>query len=94
VLTSLHATLLSYLDSLKHGWVRIPNAVPKKHIELFTKDIWIRLGYDKDDPSTWEEERFRMPRQREMPSEFAPKAYGTMCEYITSLLIFYHLCRC
>jgi hypothetical protein len=65
---------------LEHGWVRIPQAVPKEHIELYTKDIWIRLGYDKDDPSTWDEERFRMPRHREMPwPEFAPKANGAIC---------------
>ena len=68
---------------LDHGWVRIPRAVPREHIELFTKDVWIRLGYDKNDPSTWEEERFRMPRHREMLwPEFAPKAYGAMCECV------------
>ena len=73
---------------LDHGWVRIPKAVPKEHIELFTKDVWIRLGYDKGDPATWEEERFRMPRHREMPwPEFAPKAYGAMCECVNSRAI-------
>ena len=53
---------------LEHGWVCISQAVPKEHIELYPKDtVWIRLGYDEYDPSTWEEERFRMPRHREMP---------------------------
>ncbi|KAF9455488.1 hypothetical protein BDZ94DRAFT_709389 [Collybia nuda] len=75
-----HLTPEQRVHFLEHGWVKVPNAVPKENIELYTKDIWIRLGYDKDDPSTWEEERFRMPRQREMPwAQFAPKGYGAIC---------------
>ena len=78
---------------LDHGWVRIPRAVPREHIELFTKDVWIRLGYDKSDPSTWEEERFRMPRHREMLwPEFAPKAYGAMCECVHSIFQITSIC--
>jgi len=78
-----HLTPEQRVHFLEHGWVKVPNAVPKENIELYTKDIWIRLGYDKDDPSTWEEERFRMPRQREMPwAQFAPKGYGAICEIV------------
>ena len=83
------ATAKSYLTPeqrthfLEHGWVRVPKSIPLEHIERFTADVWIRLGYDKDDPSTWEEEKFRMPRQREMPwPEFAPKAWGAICEHV------------
>ncbi|KAF9455536.1 hypothetical protein BDZ94DRAFT_1316130 [Collybia nuda] len=68
---------------LEHGWVKIPQAIPKEHVDLYTKDLWVRLGYDKNDPSTWEEETFRMPRHREMPwSQFAPKGYAAICEVV------------
>ena len=83
-----YLTLEQRAHFLDHGWVRIPKAVPKEHIKLFTKDVWIRLGYDKDDPATWEEERFGMPRHREMPwPEFAPKAYGAICGCVNSRAI-------
>lgn len=45
---------------LKHGWVRIPDAVPKEHIEKFTEHVWVRLGYDPEDKSTWDKEKARV----------------------------------
>jgi hypothetical protein len=70
---------------LEHGWVHVPKAIPPENISRFTADVWIRLGYDKDDPSTWEEERFGMPRQKEMLwRDFAPKAWGAICEHVRS----------
>ena len=45
---------------LKHGWVRIPDAVPKENIEKFTEHVWVRLGYDPEDRSTWDKEKVRM----------------------------------
>ena len=48
---------------LEHGWVRIPKAIPPENIEKFSSDVWVRLGYDKDDMSTWKQEQVsnRMP---------------------------------
>jgi hypothetical protein len=42
---------------LEHGWVRIPKAITPENIAKFSDDVWVRLGYDKDDMSTWKEEK-------------------------------------
>ncbi|TCD71662.1 hypothetical protein EIP91_007409 [Steccherinum ochraceum] len=68
---------------LERGWVRIPQGVPKDHINKFTEDVWVRLGYNPEDKSTWEKEKIHMPRHREIPTaEFMPKAWGAMCELL------------
>lgn len=41
---------------LDHGWVRIPKAISPEMIDRFAGNVWIRLGYDKDDKSTWTRE--------------------------------------
>ncbi|KIJ35524.1 hypothetical protein M422DRAFT_34651, partial [Sphaerobolus stellatus SS14] len=65
---------------LEHGWVRIPKAIPPEYIERFSGDVWVRLGYDKDDMSTWTQERIHMPRHREILwKEFTPKAWSVIC---------------
>ncbi|KZT51166.1 hypothetical protein CALCODRAFT_443460 [Calocera cornea HHB12733] len=66
---------------LKHGWLKIPNAINKKYIDAWMKDIWIRLDYKEDDPSTWKEEYVKLPRHREvLASEFAPDAWAAACD--------------
>ncbi|KZS90207.1 hypothetical protein SISNIDRAFT_479583 [Sistotremastrum niveocremeum HHB9708] len=68
---------------LEHGWVRIPAAIPPENIKKFTENVWVRLGYDPNDKSTWVQEKIHMPRHREIPvKEFAPKAWGAMCELV------------
>ncbi|EMD37741.1 hypothetical protein CERSUDRAFT_65344 [Gelatoporia subvermispora B] len=68
---------------LEHGWVKIPSAVRDEHLRRFTEDVWIRLGFDPNDQSTWVKEKIHMPRHREVPTkEFMPKAWGAMCELL------------
>jgi hypothetical protein len=68
---------------LTHGWVLIPSAIPPEHIEHFASDIWIRLGYDPNDKSTWVKEKVHNPRHREMKmKEFMPEAWGAICEIL------------
>ncbi|KAI0633815.1 hypothetical protein C8Q77DRAFT_814098 [Trametes polyzona] len=68
---------------LEHGWVRIPKAVKEEYLRAFTENVWVRLGYDPEDKSTWEKEKIHMPRHREIPTrEFIPKAWGAMCELL------------
>lgn len=68
---------------LEHGWVRIPGGIPAEQIEKFTENVWVRLGYDPNDKSTWTQEKVHMPRHREIPvKNFAPKAWGAMCELV------------
>ena len=44
---------------LEKGWVKINNAVPMENIKKFSDDIWVRLGYDPKDKSTWVKEKVR-----------------------------------
>ncbi|KIJ42151.1 hypothetical protein M422DRAFT_254845 [Sphaerobolus stellatus SS14] len=68
---------------LEHGWVHLPGAIPEKNIRRYTQDVWIRTGYDPLDSGTWAEEKFRMPRHKEMLwKEFAPKGYGAICDIL------------
>ena len=47
---------------LEKGWIKIENAVPAENIKRFSEDVWVRLGYDPNDKSTWEKEKVsRMP---------------------------------
>lgn len=42
---------------LEHGWVQIPKAVKEEHRRAFTENVWVRLGYDPEDKSTWAKEK-------------------------------------
>jgi hypothetical protein len=66
---------------VQHGWLKIPNAIDKKYLELWMSNLWTRLGWDKDDKSTWTDEYVKMPRHREVPvEELCPKAWQAACE--------------
>ncbi|KAK7458014.1 hypothetical protein VKT23_009922 [Stygiomarasmius scandens] len=68
---------------LEHGWLHLPQGVKKENIDRFVGDVWIRTGYDPNDSTTWDEEWFRMPRQKEMLwQDFAPKGWGAICEIL------------
>ncbi|THH08763.1 hypothetical protein EW145_g2487 [Phellinidium pouzarii] len=68
---------------LEKGYVKIENAVPLENIKRFSEDVWIRLGYDPQDKSTWEKEKVHMPRHREVIMKvFAPKAWAAICEIL------------
>lgn len=65
---------------LTHGYVKITNAIPQANVEKFTSNVWTRLGWDRDDPSTWVDETVHMPRHREIATkEFMPTAYAAAC---------------
>lgn len=66
---------------MTYGWVSIPEAFTRQQAEIWTKDLWVRLGYDKEDPSTWVLEKINMPTINVVDvREFAPKAWGAICE--------------
>ncbi|KAI0692356.1 hypothetical protein C8T65DRAFT_669751 [Cerioporus squamosus] len=82
-------TEYKYLDPgqrehfLQYGWLKIPNAVKEEYLKAFTENVWIRLGYDPEDKSTWTSEKIHMPRHREVPTkDFMPRAWGAMCELL------------
>ena len=44
---------------LTHGWLHVPGAIKPEYVERFMKDMWIRVGYDPNDKSTWTNEYLR-----------------------------------
>jgi len=69
---------------MKHGFVRIPGAIPLEMCDWWTRDVWARLGIDPDDKSTWGEfDRLHMAKHNYLEaSEIAPKAWEAMCELL------------
>ncbi len=66
---------------MTYGWISIPECFPKEQAEEWTKDLWTRLGYDKNDPSTWVLEKINMPALNFVDvRELAPKAWSAICE--------------
>ncbi|KAG6889360.1 hypothetical protein C0995_001425 [Termitomyces sp. Mi166 len=61
---------------LNDGFIIIKNAFTKQKAVEWTANIWIRLGMDPNDKTTWDRERIHMPwHRRERVAEFAPKAW-------------------
>ena len=55
----------------------IKGAFTKEKSEEWTKDLWVRLGVDPNDKSTWSvtKDRIHMPDHKKEPVEtFAPTA--------------------
>ncbi|KZT53883.1 hypothetical protein CALCODRAFT_500529 [Calocera cornea HHB12733] len=68
---------------LEHGWIKIPGALLPEWADKFTQDVWIRLGMDPNDKSTWTRDRANMPwHQSEKASVVAPKAWDAICDLL------------
>lgn len=68
---------------LDHGYVAIEGAFSPEEAKKWTDLAWKRLGYDPDDPSTWAEGKIHMPTlNRFVISEFAPRAWNTICDLL------------
>jgi hypothetical protein len=68
---------------LDKGYVVIHDCFSAEAAEEYTKALWTRLGYDRDDPSTWVESRIHMPAHRQFDiKDFAPKAWDAVCDLI------------
>ena len=68
---------------VEHGWLRVANSIDPKILKEWMETLWVRLGYDANDKSTWKETYYKMPRHREVPThEFCPEAWAKMCEIV------------
>ncbi|KAL6787335.1 hypothetical protein J3E68DRAFT_152989 [Trichoderma sp. SZMC 28012] len=66
---------------MTYGWIKIPAAFTKAQANEWITDLWVRLGYDKDDKSTWIVEKVNMPSHASIDvKEFAPSVWGAICE--------------
>jgi hypothetical protein len=43
------------------GYVALRGAMPRQKALDFARNVWVRLGYDPDDRSTWAQHRIHMP---------------------------------
>lgn len=68
---------------LEHGWLRVPSSIKKKYIDAWLSDMWVRLGMDENDKTTWNTEYLKLPRHREEKAEeVCPEAWEKMCELV------------
>lgn len=61
---------------MENGYVVIKNAFSKEKADEWMKDLWVRLGMDPNDKSTWVHEgaKVHMPmHKREPVPTFSPK---------------------
>lgn len=64
---------------LDNGYVVIKQAFSEEQAAKWTNTMWIRLGLDPSDKSTWDRERIHMPwHKREVVATFAPKVRKLM----------------
>lgn len=65
------------------GYVIIEDCFPREEAERLQALAWKRLGYDPNDPATWEEGKIHMPTMNRFPvKEFSPKAWGAICDVL------------
>ncbi|KAI0338885.1 hypothetical protein BDW22DRAFT_1362183 [Trametopsis cervina] len=64
---------------LENGYVVIKQAFTKEKAAEWSANLWVRLGLDPNDKSTWARERVHMPwHKRESVSTFSPMAWEAM----------------
>jgi len=82
--SSLQSPVLSEQDRadfLRDGYVRIEGAVPPAHLAQWQDLAWERVGFERDDLTTWAKPRVHLPPTRAVRlDEFAPRALGAIRE--------------
>ena len=68
---------------LDKGHVVIEGAVPKDLAKEWREHAFARLGFDPEDPSTWESERIHMPSMNSVVvRDVAPRAHAAICDVV------------
>lgn len=68
---------------LEHGHLVLHECFSREFAEAWTSNAFQRLGYDPNDPATWEQEIVHMPATQRVPmDEIAPKAWQAACELL------------
>jgi hypothetical protein len=68
---------------LTHGHIVIHDCFSRDFAEEWTSNAFHRLGYDPNDPATWEKEIIHMPATQYLTmEEIAPKAWQAACELL------------
>ena len=68
---------------LRRGHVVLHDCFSRETARKWTDQTFVRLGYDPDDPSTWQQDVIHMPSlQRVDVKEYAPKVWGAVCDLL------------
>jgi len=69
---------------IEKGYVRLEQCFTKEHADWMLKDMWVRLGIDKKDESTWgKRDKMNLPFHRTWPIKSAsPKLFNAICELL------------
>ena len=68
---------------IRKGYVKIEGAFPRAVAEEWSETCFARLGYDKNDKSTWAEQRIHMGGDQYVQvKEFAPRVYDAICDLL------------
>jgi len=68
---------------IRKGYVKIEGAFSPDVAAQWSEDCFERLGYDKNDKSTWVEQRIHMAGTKHVDvSEFAPRVHDAMCDLL------------
>ncbi len=68
---------------LARGHVVLRDCFSAETAKEWTDQAFVRLGYDPDDPSTWEQVYIHMPAHRRVDvREFAPKVWDAACDLL------------
>jgi hypothetical protein len=66
---------------LARGYVCIPSCFDRQQADEWRALAFERLGYDPEDPDTWQEARVHLPTMNRVDvAEFAPQAWAAICE--------------
>ncbi|PAV16997.1 hypothetical protein PNOK_0706100 [Pyrrhoderma noxium] len=64
---------------MSNGYVVIKDAFTQEKSAEWMNNMWVRLGMDPNDKTTWKQERTHMPaHNRELVHTFAPKAWAAI----------------
>ncbi|KAH7927758.1 hypothetical protein BV22DRAFT_1103457 [Leucogyrophana mollusca] len=68
---------------MENGFVVVKQGFTKEKAEAWTENVWVRLGLDPTDKTTWDRERIHMPwHKRENVADYAPKVWEIMKELL------------
>ena len=68
---------------LERGYVTIGNCFTSEDARRWVDTAWARLGYDREDPTTWAEPRVHLSSKKWVDAgDFAPRAFNAACDLL------------
>lgn len=70
-------------EFVQRGFLVVSDCFSRDAAQEITDRAFIRLGYEKNDPATWEKARVHMPSLTSFDcADFAPKAWAAICDLL------------